>query len=84
MDHGLLIRLDEQHARLWYGDGSHLGNRGGNTVVFGYQAVEHGGVRAAGTNGHQLLAGVLDGSGHVLFCFELNLIDHEAKSSLNE
>src|SRR5699024_5033521 len=65
--HGLLIRLNEQHAWLRNADGRHLRNRSWNAIVFTDDSGIHRRLSTIGTYSYYLITDVLHRVGHTIF-----------------
>ena len=71
-----VVRRHQDHPGLRRGERGELLDRGRRAVVVGRQLGEHRGVRAAGPDRGELLAGDLDRLGHLLVGLVEGLVDH--------
>src|ERR1700737_3090783 len=72
----LLVRLDHDEPRFRHVDARQLRDRGHRAVVVDVDPGEHAGVRAAGANRRQIVAGHGNGLLHLLFGVEEGFVDH--------
>src|SRR5215216_2236277 len=71
-----VVRRDDQQAGLGGGDAGQLLERGRGAVVVDLEAVDQGGVGAAGADAAELLLGHLDGLAHLALRLPERVLDH--------